>query len=682
MPKDVKSSKKQGRLFDFVRASKGNGPEDARIRELEELIRYHNDLYYAKGTTEITDEEYDRLRDELEGLDPENPLLGEVGAAPREEAGKIEHPVELLSLDKTHSYEDVVKWAKDVDDFVVQPKLDGLAVSIYYEKGHYRYAATRGDGRIGEDITENVRYIGDVPERLRADATCHIRGEIFMRRSVFEAFAGEFSNPRNAAAGSVKQKDPRVTGERKLNFYAYSLVMEPEELVRIEEMLTGNFQGFDGIRDRERGLMEMLRLLGAEPAEVVRSDLASLPEVFERWDRGRAYDIEFEIDGIVIKVNDLSLQQEMGATHHHPRWAVAWKFTAQQASTRVSGIRWQVSRTGNLTPVAELETVNLAGANISRSTLHNADEILRLGVNVGDEVLIERRGDVIPKVIRVLKKGSREGPAEIPGICPRCGAEVEKENVFLRCTNANCSRRILKQLVHFADVTDLETVGPSLIEKLYHKGLLSIPADFYRLQVEDLLPIEKVGDVLVAKIIRNIRRRRRLPLARFLTALGINHLGEVMATAISRRFRTLDSIRNATREELVDVDGVGGKIADAVLGELEEKWSLVEEMRALGVVIEEVEGTGEEPGEEESGLPLAGNTFCITGTLERPRKFYEDIIRENGGTVKGISRSLDYLVAGEKAGSKLEKAKNWGVKVIDEDALMRMAGRTEEGQGE
>ena len=685
MKKGDWKNEKQGSLLDFTGRETDEVRKRGRIIELEHLLRHHNNLYYTLGTIEITDDEYDELRDELKELDPTNELLLQVGDHPRPDVNKITHPVEMRSLNKAKTFEEVNKWAQGMDDFVVQPKLDGLAVSLFYEKGIYRYAATRGDGRVGEDITENVRYIRDIPARLNFDATCHIRGEIFMRRSVFKEFAGEFSNPRNAAAGSVKQKDPRVTGERRLNFYAYAVVMENDERVRLERLFMDKVPGFGGIDNEDYNIMEMVRLLGVEPAQIERSGVDGLIELFEGWDRGRSGEVDFDIDGVVIKVNDLSLQEKMGSTHHHPRWAIAWKFTAQQARTTIKKIRWQVSRTGNLTPVADLDTVNLAGANISRSTLHNADEIIRLGVNVGDEVLIERRGDVIPKVIKVVEKGPNEGYVEIPRVCPQCGAVVSKESVFLKCTNPNCSRRILRQLYHYADVADIETVGPSLIEKLYEQGLLSTPADFYRLRTEDILPFEKVGEVLADKIIRNIERRKRLPLSRFLTALGIAHLGEVMATAITGRYRTMDALREASSDELVAIDGVGEKIAEAVVEAMVEKWPLVEEMRSLGIEIEEeperaVEGEGEGEGEEKgegdkTANPIAGRSFCLTGSLSRPRKFYEELVRENGGFVKGIARSIDYLVAGEKAGSKLVKAKKWGLAVIDEAELLEMVGK-------
>ena len=666
------SDNKQVGLFDY----NGSGPPSRDIKErimvLEKMLRRHNELYYARGTTEITDDEYDRMKDELEKLDPANPLLIQVGDAPRTEAEKIRHSVELLSLDKTHTFEDVKKWAKDIDDFVVQPKLDGLAVSIYYHRGTFGYAATRGDGKVGEDITENARFIRDIPGKLAADATCHVRGEIFMRRSVFDEFAGEFSNPRNAAAGSVKQKDPQVTGERKLSFFAYSLVMDEDELHRVEDVIIDRFPDFNGILDQEYNMMRMVGYLGIEPAKIERSDLEGLKDIFNNWDKAKSVEIDFEIDGMVIKANDLAVQRELGSTHHHPRWAVAWKFTAQQATTRIEGIRWQVSRTGNLTPVADLESVNLAGANISHSTLHNADELVRLNVNVGDLVLIERRGDVIPKVIRVIEKGPNDGHAPILTHCPRCGSEVKKENVFLRCTNSGCSRRVLRQLIHFADVVDLETVGPSVIEKLYEKDVLTTPADFYRLKEKDLLPLEKMGDVLARKICLNIDKRRSLPLSKFLTALGITHLGDVMAEAIAKRFGDIDSIRKAQREKLLEIDGVGEKIADAVLAELEEKWPIIEEMRSLGVTVEKIDVSDDELKDDVDDDPVRGRSFCLTGTLSRPRKYFEDVIREAGGRVKGMSKSIDYLLAGDKPGSKVEKAENWDVRVISEEELMEM----------
>ena len=671
MSDDEHNRKKQGTLLDFHPELRSDPSKKDRIKELVEIVKRHNHLYYTLGTTEITDEEYDRLKEELERLDPRNPLLAQVGAEAREDTKKIEHPLELLSLDKTNTYDEVVRWAKDMDDFVVQPKLDGLAVSIRYEEGRYRYAATRGDGRVGEDITENARFIADIPANLNVNATCFIRGEIYMRRSVFDLFAGEFSNPRNAAAGSVKQKDPWVTGERKLNFAAYSLVMEESECERVENILRERPEGFAGINDEECNMMEMVRLLGIEPAEIARSDLTRLEDIFRDWDARRASELDFEIDGIVIKSNSLSAQEIIGSTHHHPRWAVAWKFLAEQATTRIVNIRWQVSRTGSLTPVADLETVKLAGANISHSTLHNADELQALGVNVGDKVLIERRGDVIPKVIRVLEKGANDGAADIPEKCPRCQWDVVKENVFLKCTNPNCSRRVLRQLIHFADVVDLETVGPSLIEKLINAGVLTTPADFFRLSEEDLLPFDKMGDVLARKIVRNIQRRKSLPASKFLTALGIPHLGEVMASAIAERFGTLGDVMNATKEELLEIDGVGEKIADSVIEELGRKRELIEDFRSLGVAIGEEGARG---GSGGGNLPLRNRSFCVTGTLSRPRKYFEDMIVRAGGAVKGMGKGIDYLLAGEKGGSKLEKARKWGIPVVTEKELVEMVG--------
>ncbi len=632
---------------------------DRRIIELEEQIRHHNYLYYTQGSERVSDAEYDALKEELEMLDPDNPVLQMVGWEPRFGTSKIRHKVEMRSLDKAYNYEDIISWAGDEAEFVTQPKLDGLAVSIYYEKGVFRYAATRGDGKVGEDITENARYIEDIPKHLCKDVTCHIRGEIFMTLSVFKSHAGVFSNPRNAAAGSVKQKDPEVTGERQLNFRAYTMEIEPME----RSSLIGELKF-------ESQLMRLVDKLGCKPVDYQKCSLQDLEAIFTCWDDGRG-ELDYEIDGMVIKFNSLHRQKEIGATSHHPRWAIAWKFRAQQAETTVEDIRWQISRRGYLTPVADLETVRLAGANISHSTLHNVEELDRLGLNIGDRVLIERRGDVIPKIIRVIGKGERKGVVPAPEECPRCHSPVVRENMFLKCTNPNCSQRILRQLTHFAEVADIDSLGPKMIKKLYDRGMVASPSDLYKLRSPDLLTLDKVGDVLAGKIIDNIRSSRRFSLTRFLTALGITHLGGVISELLAEKFRDMESIREATMEELQSIDGVGEKIAESVKKELEEMWPVIEELKDAGVEIfpDEKSQTGKDD------YPLEGMTFCITGTLSRPRKEIADDIKRAGGYVKGMSKSIDYLVAGDHAGTKIDKAKNWDVKIIDEYELDEMLSK-------
>ena len=665
----------------------------SELRRLRQQIRHHERLYYGLDEPEISDADFDALMRRLVELEtahpdwitPDSPTQ-RVGGVPRTGLVKAAHSAPLLSLENTYSEDELRGFDRRVHeaagesvDYVAELKLDGLSMAIHYEQGRLVQALTRGDGRIGEDVTENVRTIRSVPlaldpaalqrAALPASGTFEVRGEVMMPRAAFQYLNQEreqqelarFANPRNAAAGAVRVLDARITASRRLDFYAYALLQGVESLfpTQADTMTAAAAAGFKTSRwevcaDIEAGLRFIARC---------ERERESLP---------------YEIDGVVLKVNAQSLRDRLGATGKFPRWASAYKFAARQAITRVLAINMSVGRTGALTPTAELEPVAVGGVTVSRSTLHNLDEIVRLDVRVGDSVRIERSGDVIPKVLEVDRSRPR-GPRafEPPSICPVCGSQVHREpgEVVLRCVNVNCPAKLKESLHHFArrGVMNIGGLGPALIEQLTESGRVHDLADLYeKLDLEGLAGLERMGKKSAENLLQQIEHSRTSGLWRVIYGLGIRHVGEQTAQALADHLGSLDALLDASPAELEQIPDVGPNIALAIHTFCQEA--------ANRELVHRLQHAGINPRQKPrpASLPLAGKTFVLTGTLAHSsREEMKARITAAGGKVVGsVSARTSYVVAGEETGSKLDKARELGIPVLDEaaiEALLRTA---------
>jgi len=663
-------------------------PEQARRRaeELRRQVEHHAHLYHVLDQPEITDAEYDRLFRELLDLETEHPGLQtsdsptlRVGGAPSEAFVKHRHRTPMLSLSNAFSVDEVEAFRRriqrvvpDADRFVCELKIDGLAMSYTYQDGVLMTAATRGDGVEGEDVTANIRTIRSVPVRLREVADplpreLEVRGEVYMPKRSFAALnqmleeqgKATYANPRNAAAGAVRQLDPSVTASRGLQTFMYQL--DPPGPARSQS--------------------EVLDLLGrlgfrVNPhARVVSGD--EIATYLESWGEAR-HELDYQTDGVVIKVDPLVTQAELGAVSRSPRWAIAYKFPPEEVETRVLDILVNVGRTGTCTPVAVLEPVLVAGTTVQRCTLHNEDEVARKDVRIGDTVLLHKAGDVIPEIVRVLleKRPADAQPWVFPTACPDCGAELVREEgeVARRCVNPLCPAQRRERLVHFVSrsALDIEGMGPKVIEALIEAGLVEDAADIFRLTKEQVLELERFADRSAENLVTSIAARRRVPLHRMINALGVPHVGEHTAAVLATHYRSLERLAAATEEDLLEVDGVGPTMATAIA-----HWFASEETRALlrrladaGVVAEQV-AVGEGP--------WTGQTWVLTGSLEAmSRPEAEERIRRLGGNPgSSVSAKTHTVVAGPGAGSKLERAQRLGVRVIDEAAFLEELGAAE-----
>jgi len=664
----------------------------ARLRERIEELNYH---YFVLDAPLVDDAEYDRLFRELERLEelypelrtPDSPTQ-RVGAPPAEQFRTVVHRTPMLSLSNAFSEEELEEFdarikrflgpgAPESIEYVCELKIDGLAVSLKYEGGVLTQGATRGDGTRGEDITANLRTVRSIPLSLtgtRADIpeVLEVRGEAYLSVAEFRRINEEraregqplFANPRNAAAGSLRQLDPAVTASRRLRFFAYGVGSVSHPIAsRHSEALERLKQWRFPVNDHTR----------------ISTGIAGAREFCREW-AGRRRELDYLIDGVVVKVNDFALQDRLGAVSRSPRWAIAYKFAAERAITTVRDIVVQVGRTGALTPVAELEPVTIGGVTVSRATLHNEDEIRRKDVRVGDRVVVQRAGDVIPEVVAVVLEDRDPGaqPFQMPDRCPSCGGPVSREEgeAVTRCTNYSCPAQKLERLVHFCSKSamDIDGVGPATLAQLLEKGLVSEPADLYRLRKEDLLQLEGVKERLAGNILRSIESSRTPALDRFVFALGIRHVGEHVARILTSRFPDLHALMAASEEELASVDQIGPVIAREVaafFGDPRNR-AAVERLLAAGVV---PQGLPEAGQVVES--PLAGKNVVFTGTLETlTREDAEQLARRLGAEVRSsVSRSTDLVVAGDRAGSKLAKATELGVRVISEKEFLEMAGK-------
>ncbi len=665
-----------------------------KIDSLREQIRHHNFRYHALDDPEILDVEYDRLMRELQSLEQENPKLvtpdsptQRVGDAPISAFGTVQHQLPMLSLGNAISEEELEKFHRRVVErlgledadhlqYSAEPKLDGAAVSLLFEDGKLTRGATRGDGTTGEDISHNVRTIQSIPLKLFGSAypkRLEVRGEVFMPKAGFEAYnekaraAGEktFVNPRNAAAGSLRQLDPKLTAERPLDMYVYSVgVVEGGELPTRQSEIIAQLQDWG---------------LKVCPERRVVEGVAGCLEYYEDIGR-RRNDLGYEIDGVVYKVDSLDLQEKLGFVSRAPRWAIAHKFPAQEELTEVLGVDFQVGRTGAVTPVARLKPVFVGGVTVSNATLHNIDELHRKDVRVGDTVIVRRAGDVIPEVASVIagRRPKNTRRVQLPKTCPVCDSRVTREEgeAIARCTGGLfCAAQRAEALKHFVSrrALDIEGFGAKLIEQLVESDRLKSPADLFQLSVEELSKLDRMGEKSANNLARSIETSKATSLSRFLYALGIREVGDATAAGLAAHYGRLKNIVAATEEELQAVPDVGPIVASRIRAFFQEKHNLE--------VVTRLQDSGVQWPESDPVIslddgPLAGKTFVITGTLVKmTREQAKEFIQSAGGKVSGtVSRKTDYLIAGEKAGSKLTKARKLDVTVIDTDGLRSLVG--------
>lgn len=659
-----------------------------KLERLRERIRHHNYLYHVLDAPEIPDAEYDRLVRELQALEEEYPELvtadsptQRVGASPIEAFGTVEHRLPMLSLDNAFSEAEVRDFHRRVVDrleledggkhlrYAAEPKLDGAAVSLLYVNGVLQQGATRGDGRRGEDITHNVRTIDAVPLKLRGNdypATLEIRGEVFMPKAGFEAYnerareTGEkaFVNPRNAAAGSLRQLDPKLTAERPLDIYVYSVgIVENGDLPDDHAEVLDQLQAWGLKTCPERTVVE-----GIEGCLAYYDDIGS-----------RRESLGYDIDGVVYKVNSRAEQRELGFVSRAPRWALAHKFPAQEEMTVLKGVEFQVGRTGALTPVARLKPVFVGGVTVSNATLHNMDEVHRKDVRIGDTVIVRRAGDVIPEVVSVIASRRRKGARKVklPAKCPVCDSAVVREEgeAVARCTGGlYCAAQRIESLKHFVSrrAMDIDGLGAKLIEQLVNIGRVKTPADLFNLEVDELAGLERMGSKSAQNLIDAIEQSKETTLARFLYSLGIREVGEATATNVAAHFGKLDGLIGATEEALEAVPDVGPVVASRIRAFFDEDHNreVISRLQKAGVHWQE-----KEPRGSPQDGPLAGKTFVLTGTLSSmTRDQAKDRIQALGGKVTGsVSKKTDFVVYGDKAGSKLRKAQELDVDTLTEE---------------
>jgi DNA ligase (NAD+) len=659
-----------------------------KVEDLRKALHRHNYRYYVLDDPEISDSEYDRMMQELIKLEtdypdlssPDSPTL-RVGAPPLDKFETVVHSIPMLSLDNGFKDSDImefdlrVKRNLDTDGDIIytaEPKLDGVAIELVYENGRLVTASTRGDGFNGELITSNARTIRSVPMVLESKedknipSYLEVRGEVFIRKEGFKQLNDErlqqnlppFANPRNAAAGSLRQLDSRITANRPLEIFFYGI---------------GVVSDFD--MESHGDILYALQALGFRINPNIRCKI-TLNEVLDYYRElsEKRHLLPYDIDGVVVKVDGIGLQQTLGATSRSPRWAIAYKFKAIQETTRITGIEVQVGRTGVLTPVAHLVPVTIGGARVSRATLHNEDEIKRKDIRIGDTVLVQRAGDVIPEVVKVIdsKRTGQEIRFKMPQHCPVCNSSVVRaeDESALRCINTTCSAQVKERIKHFASkgAFDIDGLGDKLVEQLVDRGLLFSYADIFGLNEDTLKNLERMGQKSAANIVDAIEKSKRITLARFIYSLGIRHVGEHVAGILATAFGSLEELIHATRDDLIAIQGVGPVVAESIADffEQDENRNSVNDIVAGGVQI-----SGETPRKPGG---LEGKVFVLTGTLETlTRSQAKEIIETAGGKVTGsVSRNTDYLVAGTSPGSKLKRANDLGVDIIDEKTLKRL----------
>ena len=674
---------------------------EKRIGELRSLIRHHSHRYYQLDDPEITDAEYDRLMLELLDLEERFPGLASpdsptrrVGAAPLEKFNAVRHPTPMLSLANAFNVEDILDYHERIRRllggesairFVVEPKVDGVAVNLVYENGILAVGATRGDGAVGEEVTQNLKTIRSIPlrigpppddEREETATTPHpermeVRGEVFIDTESFRNLnrrrlaAGQpaFANPRNAAAGSLRQLNPKETAKRPLDIFCYAL---------------GEVRGAS-FRSHWEALQSLSRWGFPINPHIRRAEsIRDCIDYYHSMAGGRSA-LPYEIDGIVIKVDDLSLQSELGSVSRSPRWAIACKFPATQETTVIEDIVVQVGRTGVLTPVAVMRPVRIAGVIVSRATLHNQDEIDRKDIRIGDTVMVQRAGDVIPEVVKVVvsRRTGQEKTFAFPESCPECGSKVVRleGEAAHRCIGLACPAKIRECIKHFASRggMDIEGLGDRLVSRLVETGHIKDPADLYGLQAEHLFRLERMAEKSAGNLLQAIERSKNPPLEKFLFALGIRHVGERTSGILARTFQTLDRIMAATADDLVGIRDIGPEVAASIVKFFQEpsNRSVIEKLRSAGIAIREPETLQEQP------LPLSGKSFVLTGKLNgMTRNEAQRILASLGGScLDSVTKGTDFVIAGESPGSKLRKAREAGITILDEKGFLELIGR-------
>lgn len=654
--------------------------ENAKIRaeELREVLNYHSHKYYVEDSPEIEDFEYDRLLRELSDIEEKFPELSTADSPTRRVGGKadgqfepVEHTVRMeslqdaFSLDELRAFDKRVKEAVPSATYVVEPKIDGLSVSLEYENGVFFRGSTRGDGNVGEDVSANLCTVGSIPLKLRENtAQIEVRGEVYMPRDVFLKLTEQqenneekpFKNPRNAAAGSLRQKNPQITAKRKLDIFCFNIQ-------RIEgKTLTSHKQSLDYIKELGFKTVPFYK-----PCATIDEAIAEINHIGEI--RGT---LPFDIDGAVIKVDDFAHRELLGSTSKFPKWAIAFKYPPEEKQTKVVDIEINVGRTGVLTPTAVFEPVLVAGSTVSRATLHNQDFIAEKDIRIGDTVTIRKAGDIIPEVLNVVEHGENSMPYTMPSLCPSCGAKVFREEgeAAIRCLNTECPAQLVRNLIHFCsrDAMDIEGLGDSNIELFVNSGLIKNPADIYSLTQEQIIPLERMAEQSARNLVSAVKKSKENDLPRLIFALGIRHVGQKAAKLLSERFGTMSALMSADLEEITAIDGFGEIMARSVAEyfAMPENRELIDRLMAAGLNMKSLK--------EVKDMRFAGKTFVLTGTLPTySRNEAGAIIESFGGkTASSVSKKTDYVLAGEEAGSKLTKAQSLGVTIISEDEFNSM----------
>lgn len=648
-----------------------------RIIELTNQLKEYNRAYYIENSPLISDVEYDKLYKELEALEnqyPEYMLIDSptknVGAKHDNKTSTITHEIPMYSLDNSYSIADIEEFYTRLykifglnPEVTVEVKMDGAALSVTYDNGKLQLIATRGDGKSGEDITHTA-FINNLPKEIKYKGRLILRGEVIMPKEVFKQLnkiRGEmglslFANPRNAASGSLKLLDIKEASSRGLEMYIYGVAYCDEEFITHQQSL-------EFCKENNLPVSQYLYLC---------SNISQVEHALSTIENMR-FSLPYDIDGAVIKVNNKDYQEEAGWTAKFPRWAIAYKYKAQQVSTKLLDVIFQVGRTGAVTPVAVLEPVQISGSTVSRASLHNEDEIKRLNIMIGDTVFIEKGGEIIPKIVNVQEKLRPEDAKEIifPSTCPICNSllEINEDDAKRRCKNIECPALIQGSIIHFAsrDAMDIKGLGEKVVEELYNAHLINNYADIYELNQSQLENREGWGEVSAINLINAINESKNIPYERVLFALGMRHVGIVAAKLIAEHVINIDNLMNASFNDLERIKGVGEETAKSILSSLNDKnmQDIIARLKSYGLQMEYISSA--------KSSSLKGSTFLITGTLDKPRKYYEDLIVQHGGTLlSSVSKNLNYLIAGEKAGSKLEKANKLGVKVISRDEFLNM----------
>lgn len=658
-----------------------------RIEELTELIIKYDKAYFVDDNPLVPDAVYDQLFRELVELEAKYPEFvlehsptKRVGSEPVDAFRKVEHEVPMLSLGNAFQEQELLDFHRRVTqaigndvEYICELKIDGLAVSLTYEDGKLVRGATRGDGSVGEDITSNLKTIRSIPLMIEETGKLEVRGEAYMPKRSFEQLNEErkekgeqlFANPRNAAAGSLRQLDPRIAAKRHLDMFAYGY-----GVWQIEEIGTHS------------GRLEKLQKLGFKinPHWEICRSIDEVIAFVKKWTEQRS-SLPYDIDGIVVKVNDIKQQEQLGFTARTPRWAIAYKFPAQEAVTTLIDIELSVGRTGVVTPTAILEPVFVDGSTVSRATLHNEDHIRALDIRIGDRVIIKKAGDIIPQVVRVLFEERKEGlePYRMPDHCPVCNSKLVHldDEVALRCINPDCPAQLKEGIIHFVsrEAMNIEGLGEKIIEQLFDAGLIKSIADLYRLKKEDLLPLERMGEKSVQNLLTAIEASKQNSLEKLIFGLGIRHIGEKAASLLAKNFKTMDALKNATFDELVAIDEIGEKMAESVVKFFKEEKvvQLIEQLERLGINMTYLKDEPEGQSIAAQAV-FANKTVVLTGKLEHfTRNEAKAIIEANGGKVTGsVSKNTDLVIAGEKAGSKLKQAEKLNIPVWDEEKFIEV----------